>query len=147
MTVKYYSVYNACIAGTLAGSQAGRKTLNNPTTGDQVEPADFATQLAAAQIFATEVDAILQSTIGPPANLAALVNDGATVVPASASVANAAQSLPPAMAAQASALWSGTTFPPINSTTGNPWAAADYQPFANSLAAQFLEYCTGTANS
>jgi hypothetical protein len=140
MAVKYFTIYNACIAGVMAGSQAGKLTLLSPSgSGAAVQPADFSSILTSAQAFAVEVDAVLQSAgSSTPANLAALVSEGATVAPTTGSVANAYVSLPTAMAEMAESMWAART---VNGTLD-----AGGQ-MANSLAAQFLEFCSGTNNS
>ena len=142
MALVNFVLYNAAAAGFVAGIQ------NLQLTGaDGVTPvaySDFATVVAASYVFAAEVDAVLQTVVSPPANIALLLNTGATRVPGSSSQANAAESLPGAMAAVAKVAWTGRTVP--TNEDGTALAQADYQPQANFVVAAFVEWCASTSN-
>ena len=144
MAVKYFSVFNACISGFVAGINTG-KTQINGASGEPVEPSDFSAQYAAAVLFATEVDATLQSAESIPGNLAGMVSAGATVLMTTAALANAGQSLPTMMAALSTAAWFQKSLPV--DANGNPFTAADYATIANTVAAQFLEACVNTVDT
>jgi hypothetical protein len=144
MALHNFVLYNNAISGMMAGVQSGKLKLTNSSTGEEVEPSDFSDIAAAAVIFAGEVDAILQTVSSPPANIALLVSGGATVVPATAAGANAAESLPAAMCAICKAAWEGRGLPLESS--GVSFAAADYQPVANAVVALFVEFASNTSN-
>lgn len=143
MALHNFVLYNNAISGMLAGLQSGRLQLVD--SSGEVEPADFAAQAAAAVLFGTEVDAILQTVSSPPANIALLTTGSATVVPSTAAGANAAESLPSAMCAMCKAAWEGRSLP-TNPTTGLPFVQADYQPVANAVVALFVEFASNTSN-
>jgi hypothetical protein len=144
MAVVNFVLYNAAIAGFMAGikSQKLHLTVNS---GAQVEPTDFADVSAAGVLFATEVDAILQTVVSPPANIARLVSGGATAVPGTAAAANAAESLPSAMCAMSKAAWEGRGLP--YDANDVAFTSVDYQPVANAVVALFVEFAANTNNS
>jgi hypothetical protein len=145
MAVVNFVLYNAALAGFMAGLQSQRLQILE-ASGAQTEPADFAPIATAGVLFATEVDAILQTVVSPPANIARLVSGGATAVPATATVANAAESLPSAMCAMSKAAWEGRSLP-SDPATQLPFTQADYQPVANAVVALFVEYAANTSNA
>jgi hypothetical protein len=146
MSIVNITLYNAAIAGCLAGSQAQRLQLFNAGGTDPVEPSDFSSSVTNAKLFAAEVDAVLQTVVSPPANIALLVSGGSTVVPSTAAEANASQSLPSAMVGFCKAAWSGRTFPPLDSS-GTPYTQAEYNAVANTVVSLFVEYAANTDNS
>ena len=142
MTIVNFALYNAAAAGFLDGVQSLQLTEADGVT--PVAPADFAAQVAASYVFATEVDAVLQTVVSPPANIALLLNAGATRVPGSSSQANAAESLPGCMAALSRVAWKGRSLP--YDANGVAFVAADYEPVANFVVQAFVEWCASTSN-
>ena len=142
-------LYNQAAAGFLAGWLSGRTALLEANF-DPIEPADFSAVVVQAFLFAGEVDALLNdynNTTGLPANVLALTNydTGHTIVPGTATVANAAESLPAAMVFICKAAWSqtgaGRSLPPP------PFRSTIYDPVANTCVSEFIEYCNNTDNS
>ncbi len=145
MAVVNFVIYNNALSGFIAGIQSQKLKIFEPGTTDQVEPSDFSTIVTAGKLFATEVDAILQTVVAPPANIGSLTSAGATVVPATAAVANAAESLPAAICAMSKSAWEGRGLP-LNSDD-TPWIQSQYQPIANAVVSAFVEFAANTDNS
>lgn len=144
MAIVNFVLYNNALSGFVSGVQSGKLKLVE-AGGGQVEPTDFLAVVTAGKLFAQEVDAILQTVVSPPANIGSLTASGATVVPATAAVANAAESLPAAMCAIARAAWEGRDLP--IDANGVPYSAADYQPVANAVVSLFVEFAANTDNA
>jgi hypothetical protein len=130
-------VVNAALAGSVAGYQCTRQPIYD---AEQVlvEPADFLVPVEAASNWSIEEQATLYVAPLPsavPTYLSNLASAGASVVPASSTEANAAQSIPVAMAVLAASIFDGRTIP-LNAA-GNPENAGFFAPLANSVAAMF----------
>lgn len=141
MSILYFSLYNAALGGMIAGVQSGRLE-NAGLAGAPTVPADFAEIVTAAELFALEVDAVLQATGDLPTNITGLVSAGATVVPASAAAQNGAETVPNALVAICVAAWEGRSLP-TDPVTGAPFSQADYTEIATNAAYSLVNYATG----
>ena len=142
-------LYNCAAGGCLAGALAQRMpTLDQ--VFDPIEPSDFNTLVTAAFVFATAVNEALTAASGVPTNVTSLTTTfesaPVTVVPSSAAVANASQSLPGAMVYICKAAWDKRSFPPLDQS-GAAATVADYAVIANACVAEFLEYAASTTNT
>ncbi len=137
MAIVNFVLYNAAISGFTSGIRSKR----NPTF-DATLP--VATVEAAAILYATQVDLAIQNGRAE-APILALLNGGATRVPATSAQANAAESLPSAFAAPNKAAWEGRSLP--QNPDGTAYTQAQYAPVANAVASAFVQFCTNTDNS
>jgi hypothetical protein len=128
MAIKYPSLFNANISAAMAGMFSGRGAT------DPVS-ADYAAVTAAAVAFATEYDTLLTNTVLPGFFAQLISAVGVTQVPATAGEANAAESLPVAVAVFTKAAFEGRVS--VDSTV------ADYTAIAGVLLNQVLAAVTG----
>jgi len=141
MTVHYFSLYNCALAGAAAGMSSQKQALTEINTGDPVTPADSDTLLTTCAAYATEVDALLQTlTPSTATNVTGLVNDGATVVPASAATSDAAAYLPVVMGLMSKSTFDGRGIP--TDAAGDPYDQADWADsgIPNGVVAYFLAF-------
>jgi hypothetical protein len=147
-------LFNNAFAGFVAGWLTGR-TAYVEASFEPVEPSDFAPVIAQGLLFATAVDDalnVIATGPGLPTNAQSLSNveTHATIVPGTAAVANAAESLPGALVFICKAAWSKTAAGrslPILNASGAAMTAADYAGDANTCVSEFIEYCENTVNT
>ena len=144
----YPVLYNQALAGFCAGVASKRLQLF-ATSGDEVEPADFATIVTAAGVFALACDDLIFAAAGVsavPVNVLSLTGVSEdvpfTVVPTTHLVANAAESVPQDFVFIVKAAWEGRDLP-YKADGVTPFDEVDYDPVANTVVALFLQ---ATAN-
>jgi hypothetical protein len=137
MGLAYPVIENVALAGALAGYQSGRQPIID-AAGAAVEPADFVVPAEAASNYTINQQAVLYTAPLPnaiPGYVSSLINAGATNIPANALGANAAQSLPVALAVLAASIFDGRTIPLDGA--GDPAHASFFATLSNSVAAMF----------
>ncbi len=143
MSIQNPVLYNCAAAGFLAGVLSERLSIAETDGVTPVLPGDFDDEVTAAFVFATECDTLLNAVIAgsPPTNIPALTNQDTfvTIVPGTAAVANAAESLPEAFVFICKAAWEKRFLP--THSDGTPYVAADYEAVANVCVSEFVEFC------
>jgi lipid-binding SYLF domain-containing protein len=130
MAILVPSIFNAALAGMMAGFQSGRKSTDSTA-------ADYLAQKNAAVVFATALD----TSVGADATLAAA---GATLVPGSAAQANAAETRPLLMMSLCKAYFEGATISGDATVDTNPLT---YTTSIASIKAQYTEALVGYSNA
>jgi len=121
----------------MAGMQTQRQPIND-ATGALVQPTDFLVPVEAAENFTTEEQAVLYTPPLPtpaPAYVTSIGSANTSYVPATALDANAAQSLPVALAVLSASLFDGRNVP--YNAAGAPEPASFFSVWANSAGALF----------
>lgn len=144
MTVKYFSLYNVGAAGAVAGMASQKQKLYE-NTGAEVAPSDFADIWTAGFNYATALDLSLQTlTPSTTTNITNMVNDGATVVPNTAALADAAAVLPLVLGLMSKSAQDGRGLP--RDSSGAIYSVAEWTSslIPNWVASEFIAFCENT---
>jgi hypothetical protein len=128
-------LFNACLAGALAGLQSTRQPIHD-ASGVLVQPADFLVPVEVAENFSTEEQAALYSPPLPtvvPSYVSSIGSANESYPPVTALDANAAQSLPVAMAVLSASIFDGRNVP--YNAAGSPEPSTFFSVWANSVGA------------